>query len=115
MKEGGMANLLLERMSDLVRSELLEAGSPFAFSAGENIPADSLRGSWVFVVDGGIASKFVRSDAGKLSLVAMVGREGLFPLCALLNVPTSPRFIIAQSGHLSGLRIRSREFHSIVA
>lgn len=59
-------------------------------------------------------SKFARSDAGIHSEVGMVGPEGLFPLCGLLQVASYPHVVISQIGEVAGRRIRAREFHAIV-
>ncbi|QNM82219.1 Crp/Fnr family transcriptional regulator [Sphingomonas sabuli] len=109
-----MANRLLRLMPEEIRRELYQAGSEFRLGVGETIPSESLGGTFVFVVDHGVASKFVRSEWGNYSEVGMVGPEGLFPICGLLEVPAAPHVVISQIGELRGRRIRTREFHSII-
>lgn len=107
-------NRLIKLMPAEVRDELMLAGAEFRLKAGEAIPPESLEGSFVFVVEAGVASKFLQSGLGRYSEIAMVGPEGLFPVCALLQVSAAPHVVISQIGELSGRRIRSREFHGIV-
>lgn len=109
-----VTNLLVSLMPDEVRSELSVAGSEFFLRQGDAVASEFLEGSYVFVVEDGVASKFMRSNLGIHSEVAMVGREGMFPACGLLAVPSSAHVVIAQVGEVRGRRIRSREFHSIV-
>lgn len=109
-----MGNRLVKLMPPEIRSELQHAGGEFCLAAGETIPAESLEGSFVFIIDEGVASKFVRSEWGHYSEVGMVGPEGLFPICGLLDVPAAPHTVISQIGELKGRRMRSREFHAII-
>lgn len=108
-----MTNRLLAMMPPAIRSELEVAGGEFFLPAGQSISAD-LDGGYVFVVDAGIGSKLIRSEQGLLSEIGMVGPEGMFPIAALLQVPSACRLVVSQVGTLSGRRIRSREFHAIV-
>lgn len=109
-----MANQLLELLPSEIRKELKIAGGEFCFAAGETIPSESLQGSFVFIVEQGVASKFLRSEMGIYSEIGMVGSEGMFPICGLLQVPSAAHVVISQVGDLVGRRIRSKEFHSII-
>ena len=109
-----MTNQLLERMPGSVRRELSAASGEFCLGPGESIPQESLEGSFVFIVERGVASKLLRSDIGMYSEVGMVGREGMFPIAALLQVTAAPHIVISQVGQLSGRRVRTREFHAII-
>lgn len=114
LKGFGVTNILLELMSAEVRRELLLGGAAFEFNAGESVPQDQLNGDYVFIVVSGVASKFQLADTGRLSEVGMVGREGMFPLSALLRLPAAPHMVLCQVESLKGQRIRTREFHNII-
>ncbi|MEQ7873911.1 Crp/Fnr family transcriptional regulator [Sphingomonas sp. ASV193] len=109
-----VVNGLVETFTPAVRNELRLAGSEFFYPPGAAIPTAELDGSYVFVVDRGIASKAMRSDAGIISEVGLIGAEGMFPIGALLRVPSACRTMVSQVGDLVGRRIRAREFNSIV-
>ena len=110
-----MPNLLVSLMPVEVREEFYEAGAEFSLRAGSPITPGDLGGKFIFVVESGVASKFLRSNSGLYSEVGMVGNEGMFPICGLLGVAAAPHMVIAQIGDLKGRRIRTREFHSIIA
>lgn len=108
------SNLLLDMLSTELRDELLDSGSEFSVPAGARVPQEGLGGSYVFLVTGGIASKFQLAENGRISEIGMVGREGMFPVCALLHVPAAPHIVLSQTGELTGRRIRAKDFHRLI-
>jgi CRP-like cAMP-binding protein len=110
-----MPNILVEQMPEAIRHELENAGAELSFRAGATIPQEDLGGAFVFVVEAGVASKFLRSETGLYSEIGMVGREGMFPVCGLLRVAAAPHTVISQVGELRVRRIRAREFHAIIS
>lgn len=110
-----MPNQLVEQMPEALRDELCSAGGEFSFKAGQSIAREYLGGGFVFLVESGVASKFLKSESGLYSEIGMVGREGLFPICGLLRVAASPHIVISQVGELRVRRMRAREFHAIIA
>ena len=107
-------NLLLSRMPPAVAGELLESGGDFELANGCLMPSDQLSGGQVFIVAGGVASKFQIATGGKISEIGMVGPEGLFPLAGILDVPGAPHIVLAQIGTLIGRRVRTKDFQRIV-
>lgn len=108
-------NLLLDSMPAAVRAACLARARPFRISHQAAIPTEDLDGRELYIVTEGVASMMLRSASGRISEMGMMGREGCFPVCALLEIPAKKGIIIAQIGDLAGLRIRSRDFHSIAA
>lgn len=108
-------NLLAQQMPRAVAEDLMGAGGSFNCRFGHQIDPERLDGSHVFIVTDGIASKFQRSEIGRVCGVGMVGFEGLFPLSALLQVPAADRIVLAHVGHLSGRVLRTKDFHGIVS
>lgn len=107
-------NLLLAAMPQAIAEELMASGGDFSVAAGDMLPKEQLDGTQVFIVTRGIASKFQISPNGRSSEVGMVGREGLFPAAALLDVPSSPHIVLVQIGPLEGRRVRTKNFLRIV-
>lgn len=108
-------NLLLEAMPSAVTDACLQRGEPFRFAAGSTVPVQLLDGRHLFIVTHGVASTMLRSPSGRVSEVGMIGREGIFPIGALLDVPVTKGLLMAQMGELVGLQIRADEFHAIIA
>jgi len=109
------SNILLDLMPGHIRDELLDSGADLCLPAGQGVTPELLGGSYVFIVTDGIAAKFQRAENGRLSEVGIVGNEGLFPGCALLQVPAAPHIVMSLTGDLIGRRIRTKDFHRIVA
>ena len=107
-------NLLIRCMPEEIGSDLMGAGAPFEVAAGNQVDRDLLRGSHLFIITEGIASKFLHNSDGRVSEVGMVGREAIFPISALLRVSGALRLVVAQVGPLSGRMIRTKDFHAIV-
>lgn len=108
-------NLLLEAMPSAVTDDCLRSGEPFRFTAGSTVPPQLLDGQHLFIITHGVASTLLRSPSGRISEVGMIGREGMFPIGALLNVPVTKGLLMAQMGELVGLQIRTDQFHAIIA
>lgn len=107
-------NTLLSLMPAEIRQELVELGADLEIRSGDRVPQEWLDGSHVFIVTGGIASKFQRSAQGRISEVGMVGREGMFPVSALLGVAAAPHIVLSQAGTLQLLKLRTKDFQRIV-
>ena len=110
-----MTNLLLDLMPPDVRQELLLSGAEFELRAGDCIPSEQLTGDYLFIPVSGVASQLQVAEIGRVSEVGMVGREGMFPLSALLRVPAAPHMVLCQADGLKGQRLRTREFHHIIS
>lgn len=108
-------NILVKCMPEEVAEDLMGAGAPFSVEAGSQVDRDLLGGSHVFIVNEGIASKFLYNATGRISEVGMVGREAMFPVSGLLNVRGTHHIVLAQVGPLSGRMIRAKDFHAIIA
>lgn len=108
------ANLLLSLMPDEIRDELLDLSVEHKVGQGNRVPQEWLDGSQILIVTSGIASKYQLSEHGRISEVGMVGKEGLFPTCALLNVPPAPHIVLSQVSELRLRRVRTKDFHRIV-
>lgn len=108
-------NLLLDLMPAEIRDDITGTGVPFTIACGRRIATDELKGDYVFVVSDGVASQFLVGQDGRISEVGMIGREGMFPMSALLYVPSAPKMVVAQVGTLRGWRIRAKDFHRILS
>ena len=109
------SNLLLNLMPEEICRELYDVGAEMRLHSGDVVSSAWLDGSYVFIVTAGIASKFQRSSIGRISEVGMVGREGLFPVSALLMVHSAPHIVLSQVGELHLLKLRTKDFHRIIA
>lgn len=107
-------NLLVRCMPADIAEDLMGAGASFDLASGGQVERDMLTGSHVFIVTSGIASKFLVNIDGRISEVGMVGREGMFPVCGLLQVPGAQHLVLSQVGRLSGRVLRTKDFHNIV-
>jgi CRP-like cAMP-binding protein len=107
-------NLLIDLMPPSVAEDLMGIGAPFEVPFGQQVESELVSGSHVFIVTEGIASKFQRSDSGRVSEVAIVGHEGMFPLSVLLGVPAAAHIVVAHIGPLAGRVVRARDFQAIV-
>lgn len=108
-------NLLLDLMPLEIREEVTDTGVPFAVPCGHRIASDELQGKHVFIIAAGVASQFLVGKDGRLSEIGMIGPEGLFPVSGLLDVPSTPKMVVAQVGTLRGWRIRAKDFHRILS
>lgn len=92
----------------------MTAGAPFAIRSGQPVDRSLLGGSHVFIVTQGIATKVVVNRCGRSSEVGMIGREGMFPMGALLGVDNSPHILVARVGKLTGRVLRVKDFHAAI-
>ena len=108
------SNLLLDLMPAGIGQAILDTAVAFEFDAGELVPQHQLRGNFVWMPTGGVASKFQISASGRTSEIGMVGREGMFPLSGLLQVQSAPHIVLAQIGPFQGCRLRTEDFHRLI-
>jgi CRP-like cAMP-binding protein len=108
-------NILVNCMPDEIGQDLMGAGAPFSVETGSQVDSALLGGSHVFIITGGIGSKFLYNANGRISEIGMVGHEAMFPMSGLLNVSGTPHIVLAQVGPLAGRMLRAKDFHAILS
>ncbi|MBW0145798.1 Crp/Fnr family transcriptional regulator [Sphingomicrobium clamense] len=81
---------------------------------GEYLPADDLKGNFVFAIEEGVVSHAIRSPSGNLVDMGIGGPESIFPFAGLLGVSACSGAAMAQVDKVRARRIAIDDFRGVI-